>query len=77
MPSNQACSSVELCRLKSLSLSTCDCFSVAGPANGTVGYFNYATNSKTSYQLLVKWEAGYLGPVTVNVETNRYARCLS
>ncbi|KAL0051929.1 hypothetical protein WJX82_004666 [Trebouxia sp. C0006] len=48
-----------------------DCFTVTGPGNATVQYFNYAQNSTSSYQLLVQWDDAYRGNVTVDLQTNR------
>ncbi|KAL0027046.1 hypothetical protein WJX79_001031 [Trebouxia sp. C0005] len=48
-----------------------DCFTVTGPSNATVQYFNYAQNSTSSYQLLVQWDEAYRGNVTVDLQTNR------
>ncbi|KAL3160091.1 hypothetical protein ABBQ32_010871 [Trebouxia sp. C0010 RCD-2024] len=48
-----------------------DCFTITGPSNATVEYFNYAQNSTSSYQLLVQWDDAYRGPVTVDLQSSR------
>lgn len=46
-----------------------DCFTVTGPSNATVDYFNLANNANSSYHLSVSWDESYLGPVSVAVDS--------
>lgn len=46
-----------------------DCFSITGPSNATVQYFNAAPGASSSYQLMLTWSPDYLGPITVGVDT--------
>ena len=51
-----------------LRLQVCnDCFTISGPQNATVEYFNQAPSTASSYQLFINWDPAYQGPITVGL----------
>eukprot|EP00891_Asterochloris_glomerata_P006250 jgi/Astpho2/6250/fgenesh1_pg.00088_%23_59_t len=44
-----------------------DCFTISGPQNASVEYFNQAPSTASSYQLFINWDPAYQGPITVGL----------
>ena len=54
--------------LPSPRLQVCnDCFTISGPQNASVEYFNQAPSTASSYQLFINWDPTYQGPITVGL----------